>query len=154
MANDNKEEVEVINPSKRPPFVELKDGQIIVKTISVTMSRKHKCLMIFDLLLIGFVCGVFSYVAATQDNTIKHLVGIITVGAFLEVISIMKTITDFLNWKFTMNSVLQDICGWYVEDVRNIVSDLLNAGAKFAEEEVAKATGKEVQKEKEKENAS
>ena len=154
MAEEKKDEVETIDPSNRPPFIELKDNQIIVKTFNISMSRSHKWLMVFDLLLIGFVCGMFSYVAAKEGNTPAHLIGTVTVGIFLFISALMKTMTDFINWKFTMNSMLRDVGGWYMEDVRNIVSDLINAGARFADEEVARATGKEIKTEKEEEVAS
>ena len=118
------------------------------------MSRSHKMIMVFDLLIIGFVCGMFSYVAAQDGNTPAHLIGIVTVGIFLFIVALMKTITDFLNWKFTMNSMLRDLGGWYMEDVKNIVSGLISAGTRLAAEEVARATGKEIKTEKEEEVAS
>ena len=154
MAEEKKAEVETIDPSNRPPFIELKDNQIIVKTFNISMSRSHKWIMVFDLLLIGFVCGMFSYVAAKEGNTPAHLIGIVTVGILLFITALMKTMTDFLNWKFTMNRMLQELGGWYMEDVGNIVSGLISAGTKLAAEEVARATGKEIKTEKEEEVAS
>ena len=46
---------------------------------------------------------------------------------------------DFINWLYTMNEMNNNMGKRYVEDVRHIVVDLLNAGAKVAAEEVKKA---------------
>jgi hypothetical protein len=46
---------------------------------------------------------------------------------------------DFQNWLFTMNMMQAKMGDWYMDDVIGICQDFINAGAKFAAEEVKKA---------------
>ena len=156
--SEEKKEAEAVAPTtvatQREPLIELKDKKVNIKVLVLSMSTKFKWLLLFDMFVIAWIPSIFTYVFAVQASSTAHMVGVATIGALLLIVSVLKTFADLRNWVFTMNKYLMKLADWYVEDVKDIVTDLLNAGARFAEEEVAKATGKEVPKEKENEIAS
>lgn len=154
MLQEEIEHIEVASSNGRPTVVELKDHMVTVKTFHVSMSSKQKWTMVFNLVMLSLAPGSIIYSILTSDATANGKVCISVFGVSLYVLLFLKTINDFRNWKLTVNKFLNDVGAWYCEDVRAIVSDLLSAGAKFAEQEVAKAIGKEVPLKKEKEIAS
>ena len=140
MAEEEKEAVSQLQD--RPVCVELKDQQILVRTFNISMSRKHRWLMTLDLMLIGLISGMFTYNAVAVAETGFQKLAWGASAVFLTIFAIVKTITDFSNWYYEMNTMLNQVGQWYIEDMRDIVSDMLSAGIKFAEAEVKKATDK------------
>ena len=133
------EEPLTFSENGRPePLITLKDNKVNIKTFQLSMSRKHRIVLLMDLLTIAWVSGLT--VGMSMASTLSQHVWIIApIGALALLCAIGKTITDFQNWLFTMNAMQAKMGDWYMEDVIGICQDFINAGAKFAAEEVKKA---------------
>lgn len=133
------EETLTLFDNGRPePLITLKDNKVNIKTFQLSMSRKHRIVLFMDVLTIAWVSGLT--VGMSMASTLSQYVWIITpIGALALLCAIGKTITDFQNWLFTMNAMQAKMGDWYMEDVIGICQDFINAGAKFAAEEVKKA---------------
>jgi len=120
------------------PLITVKDNKVNVKTLQVSMSRRHRVVMFLDLWTIAWVSGLT--VGMSMATTLSHYVWIIAPIGFLVLLcAIGKTVVDFQNWIFTMNMMQAKMGDWYMDDVIGICQDFINAGAKFAAEEVKKA---------------
>lgn len=120
------------------PLITVKDNKVNVKTLQVSMSRRHRVVMFLDLWTIAWVAGLT--VGMSMATTLSHYVWIIAPIGFLVLLcAIGKTVVDFQNWLFTMNMMQAKMGEWYMDDVVGICQDFINAGAKFAAEEVKKA---------------
>ena len=120
------------------PLITVKDNKVNVKTLQVSMSRRHRVVMFLDLWTIAWVAGLT--VGMSMATTLSHYVWIIAPIGFLVLLcAIGKTVVDFQNWLFTMNMMQAKMGDWYMDDVVGICQDFINAGAKFAAEEVKKA---------------
>ena len=135
-----KKEAETITFTQdhRPCVVEIADGRCNVKTFQLSMSRRHRMVMLVDLFTIGFIPAMTVW-STTQFNTPDGIFISLLIGAIALVCGIGKTICDFANWLFTMNKMQENIGEWYVEDITNICKDFRRAGCKVAAEEVEKA---------------
>ena len=120
--------LKIINGS-REPVVELKNGHCTVKTVQLSMSKKHMFALIIDLLLIGimpiFCLGCSLFVESKASKVLAMVC-----ATLLSVIWILNTIIDFRNWFYTKNKQLEKMGEWCLEDCANIINDLLNAGSK------------------------
>ena len=120
------------------PLITVKDNKVHVKTLQVSMSRRHRVVMFLDLWTIAWVAGLT--VGMSMATTLSHYVWIIAPIGFLVLLcAIGKTVVDFQNWLFTMNMMQEKMGDRYMDDVVGICQDFINAGAKFAAEEVKKA---------------
>jgi len=120
------------------PLITVKDNKVNVKTLQISMSRRHRVVMFLDLWTIAWVAGLT--VGMSMATTLSHYVWIISPIGFLVLLcAIGKTVVDFQNWLFTMNMMLLKMGDRYMDDVVEICQDFINAGAKFAAEEVKKA---------------
>ena len=137
--NTAEEETLISSENGRPePLITLKDDKVNIKTLQLSMSRKHRIVLFMDVLTIAWVSGLT--VGMSMASTLSQYVWIIApIGALTLLCAIGKTITDFQNWLFTMNAMQAKMGDWYMEDVIGICQDFINAGAKFAAEEVKKA---------------
>ena len=100
--NYTKEEgtIDITNGS-RPPVIELKGGQVNVKTLKLSISRKHRWVLLIDLLTIFWV-GIVSTLLFCIDNlTPIKLMVISFFGLLMLFASVGKTIFDFVNWVYT-----------------------------------------------------
>ena len=119
------------------PLITVKDNKVNVKTLQVSMSRRHRVVMFLDLWTIAWVAGLT--VGMSMATTLSHYVWIIAPIGFLALLcAIGKTVVDFQNWLFTMNVMQAKMGNWYMDDVVGICQDFINAGVKFAAEEVKK----------------
>ena len=120
------------------PLITVKDNKVNVKTLQVSMSRRHRVVMFLDLWTIAWVSGLT--VGMSMATRLSHYVWIIApIGFIVLLCAIGKTVVDFQNWLFTMNMMQAKMGDWYMDDVIGICQDFINAGAKFAAEEVKKA---------------
>lgn len=120
------------------PLITVKDNKVNVKTLQMSMSRRHRVVMFLDLWTIAWVAGLT--VGMSMATTLSHYVWIIAPIGFLVLLcAIGKAVVDFQNWLFTMNMMLLKMGDRYMDDVVGICQDFINAGAKFAAEEVKKA---------------
>ena len=118
-------------------LITVKDNKVNVKTLQVSMSRRHRVVMFLDLWTIAWVAGLT--VGMSMETTLSHYVWIIAPIGFLVLLcAIGKTVVDFQNWLFTMNMMQAKMGDRYMDDVVGICQDFINAGAKFAAEEVKK----------------
>lgn len=119
------------------PLITVKDNKVNVKTLQVSMSRRHRVVMVLDLWTIAWVAGLT--VGMSMATTLSHYVWIIAPIGFLVLLcAIGKTVVDFQNWLFTMNMMQAKMGDWYMDDVVGICQDFISAGVKFAAEEVEK----------------
>ena len=119
------------------PLITVKDNKVNVKTLQVSMSRRHRVVMFLDLWTIAWVSGLT--VGMSMATTLSHYVWIIAPIGFLVLLcAIGKTVVDFQNWLFTMNMMQAKMGDWYMDDVVGICQDFISAGVKFAAEEVKK----------------
>lgn len=122
------------------PLITIEDNRVNVKTLKLSMSRKHRFVMFSDLWTIAWVAGLT--VGMSMASNLSNYVWIIAPFGFLILlIAIGKTIGDFQNWLFTMNAMQVKMGEWYMDDVIGIVQGFITAGTKFAAEEVKKAIG-------------
>ena len=120
------------------PLITVKDNKVNVKTLQVSMSRRHRVVMFLDLWTIAWVSGLT--VGMSMATILSHYVWIIApIGFIVLLCAIGKTVVDFQNGLFTMNMMQAKMGDWYMDDVIGICQDFINAGAKFAAEEVKKA---------------
>lgn len=131
--------VEVIDTANRPPMIEVKDGKVNVKTQLITISRKHRFLMLFDLVTISWVSAIFVLIATLNNLSWIGILGMCILGGLMWICALGKTICDFRNWMFTMQMMNERMGDWYCEDVINICNSFISAGVKVAAEEVEKA---------------
>ena len=125
--------------SGRPePLISLEDEKVNIKVFKITMSRKHRIVMVLDLWTIAWVSGIAVYMSMVEEF-VKYRFAIIPIGIIVILCAIGKTITDFQNWLFTMNAMQAQMGDWYMDDVVGICQDLITAGTKVAAEEVSKA---------------
>ena len=138
--NYTKEEGTIaITNGSRPPVIELKGGQVNVKTLKLSISRKHRWMLLIDLLTIFWV-GIVSTLLFCIDNlTPIKLMVISFFGLLMLFASVGKTIFDLVNWVYTMQKFNERMGEWYCEDVANICNDLITAGVKVAAEEMDKS---------------
>ena len=133
-----KETLTFLENGRPEPLITLKDDKVYIKTFQLSMSRKHRIVLFMDVLTIAWASGLT--VGMSMASTLVQYVWIIApIGALALFCAIGKTITDFQNWLFTMNAMQAKMGDWYMEDVIGICQDFINAGAKFAAEEVKKA---------------
>lgn len=132
------QKVEIPANGRPRPLIYIKDRQVVVETLKLSMSRKHRFVMFLDLWTIAWVSAI-TIGMSMSDSLSSYFWMIMPVGCLCTLISVCKTMIDFINWLYTMNEMNNNMGKWYVEDVRHIVVDLLNAGAKVAAEEVKKA---------------
>lgn len=122
------------------PLITIKDNQVNVKVLKLSMSRKHRFLMYIDLWTIAWVAGLT--IGMSMESDLSNYVWIIApIGFLLLLMAIGKTIGDFQNWLFKMNAMQEKMGEWYMDDVIGIVQDFITAGTKFAAEEVKRAIG-------------
>ena len=120
------------------PLITIKDNKVNVKTFKVSMSRRHRIVMFIDIWTVAWTSGLA--VALSMSSALTQYIWIIApIGALLILCSIGKTIVDFQNWLFTMNAMQAKMGDWDMDDIIGICQDFINAGAKFAAEEVKKA---------------
>ena len=120
------------------PLITVKDNKVNVKTLQVSMSRRHRVVMFVDLWTIAWVAGLT--VGMSMATTLSHYVWIIAPIGFLVLLcAIGKTVVDFQDWLFTMNAMQAQMGEWYMEDIIGICQDFIKAGTKLAVEEVEKA---------------
>lgn len=122
------------------PLITVKDNRVNIKTLKLSMSRKHRCMMFIDLWTIAWAAGLTVAMSMTSFSA-KYVWIIAPIGFLTLLCSIGKTVVDFQNWLFTMNAMQAKMGGWYMDDVIGIVQDFINAGTKFTAEEVKKAIG-------------
>lgn len=121
-------------------LITIKENRVNVKVLKLSMSRKHRFVMFIDLWTIAWVAGLT--VGMSMESNLSNYVWIIApIGFLFLLMAIGKTIGDFQNWLFTMNAMQEKMGVWYMDDVIGIVHDFINAGTKFAAEEVKKAIG-------------
>lgn len=130
---------ESINTANRPPMIELKDRLVNVKTHRITMSRKHWLLMLFDLVTLSWVSGIFVLLVTISNMSLMGILAMSALGTLMWICALGKTICDFRNWMFTMQVMNERMGEWYCEDVVNICNSFLTAGVRVAAEEAAKA---------------
>ena len=132
---------------KRPPLIRLEDGKVNVTTMKFSMSRKHRFVMFIDLWTIAWVSALTVYLSHQSfvEGWKWHVV--VLGGMILTVVSVLKTVTDFANWLFTMNKMQEKMGDWYMDDVVGICQDFISAGVKFAAEEVKKVVGENTETE-------
>ena len=132
---------------KRPPLIRLEDGKVNVTTMKFSMSRKHRFVMFIDLWTIAWVSALTVYLSHQSfvEGWKWHVV--VHGGMILTVVSVLKTVTDFANWLFTMNKMQEKMGDWYMDDVVGICQDFISAGVKFAAEEVKKVVGENTETE-------
>ena len=136
----NTEDIEVVidGEKMRRPLIELKDNQVNVYTLKITMSRRFRIVFFIDLWAIVFVAGLSVYMTMVAELS-KYIWVIAPIGFLVVLCAIGKTIVDLQNWVFTMNAMQKKMGEWYMDDVIGICQDLINAGTKLAVEEVKKA---------------
>ena len=143
-----------VSEAERPTLIRLEDGKVNVSVLKLSMSKKHRVVMTIDLWLIAWVSAMTSYMAMLESLAPYRWI-VVTIGCFSVMLAIGKTITDMMNWIFTMNVMLEQMGDWYIDDVVGICQDFIGAGVKFAAEEVKKATnGKSETETKDGEGAS
>lgn len=120
--------LKIIN-GKREPVVELKNGHCTVKTVQLSMSKKHKFALIIDLLLIG-IMPIFCLGCALFVESKASKVLAIVFATLLSALWIFNAIIDFRNWFYTKEKHLEKVGEWYLEDFAKIFNDLINAGSK------------------------
>ena len=135
----SEDSVIVFGEDSRPePLITIKDNHVNVKTLKVSMSRKHRIIMFLDIWIVALVSGIT--VGMSMSNTLSQYVWIIsTIGLFVLLFFIGKIVVDFQNWIFTMNAMQAQMGEWYMEDIIGICQDFIKAGTKLAVEEVEKA---------------
>ena len=138
---EKSESIFVATQHSRPCVVEITNGQCNVKTFELSMSKRHRIVMLINLSAIGFVPAMTVW-CATQINTPTGIAASLAFGIAALVCGIGKTICDFSNWLFTMNKMQEKVGEWYLEDITNICNDFIKAGCKVAAEEVAKVLEK------------
>lgn len=135
----SEDSVIVFGDDSRPePLITIEDHHVNVKTLKVSMSRKHRIIMFLDILTVALVSGIT--VGMSMSNTLSQYVWIIApIGLFVLLFFIGKIVVDFQNWIFTMNAMQAKMGEWYMEDIIGICQDFIKAGTKLAVEEVEKA---------------
>ena len=143
----SEDSVIVFGDDSRPePLITIEDNYVNVKTLKVSMSRRHRVVMFVDLWTIAWVSGLT--VGMSMATTLSHYVWIIAPIGFLVLLcAIGKTVVDFQNWLFTMNMMQAKMGDWYMDDVVGICQDFISAGVKFAAEEVKKVVGENTETE-------
>lgn len=127
-----------VSEAERPTLIRLEDGKVNVSVLKLSMSKKHRVVMTIDLWLIAWVSAMTSYMAMLESLAPYRWI-VVTIGCLSVMLAIGKTITDMMNWIFTMNVMLEQMGDWYIDDVVGICQDFIGAGVKFAAEEVKKA---------------
>lgn len=136
--NVDAQKLEIPANGRPRPLIYIKDRKVIVETLKLSMSRKHRFVMFLDLWTIVLVSAITIGMSMAESLS-EYFWVIMPIGCLCTLISVCKTMIDFYNWLYTMNKMNSKMGNWYVDDVRHIVVDLLNAGAKVAAEEVKKA---------------
>ena len=146
MADDYKKEtrVETIDVNNRPCMIELKDKRVNIRTHRLSISRKHKLVMLIDLFTLSWVSGIFVLLITLNNLSWLGIFAMGCLGLLMWTCALGKTICDFRDWMFTMQSQIDKIGDWSCDDVVNICNDLIRAGIKYAQEEVEKAKKGEV----------
>lgn len=113
------------------PLITIKDNHVNVKTFKVAMSRRHRIIMFMDIWTIAWVAGLGVYMSMVSQLS-QYVWIIAPIGVLVLLCAIGKTIVDFQNWLFTMNSLQAQMGEWYLEDIVGICQDFINAGANVA----------------------
>lgn len=138
---DKRAETLTFTQDHQPCVVEIANGRCNVKTFQLSMSRRHRMVMLVDLFTIGFIPAMTVW-CATQFNSPNGIFISMLIGAIALVCGIGKTICDFANWLFSMNKMQEKIGEWYVEDITNIYNNIVKADCKVAAVEVSKVKEK------------
>ena len=141
---DNEQKLEIsreystidLGSERRPVVVSLKDRKVNVSSLKITMSRKHKTIMLLDLYTLSFVSAISVYLLMIKSWSIPALIVIGSVCFASWICALGKTICDFSSWLFTMNIMNDNMARWAIEDVIGICQDLTTAGIKVAIESV------------------
>ncbi|MBO6031800.1 MAG: hypothetical protein J6Q22_10130 [Prevotella sp.] len=128
------------------PLIRLENQRVNVSVLKISMSRKHRLLMLLDLFNIAWLSGVGVWMCMTEKLA-QHVWIIAPIGFLVIICAIGMAIVDFLNWLFTMNKMQTMMGEWYMDDVIGICQDFINAGAKIAADEVTNAVGKKAETE-------
>lgn len=121
---------------RRPEIVSIKDRKVNFKSLLITMSIRHRVVMILDLIGLSVISCITTYFVACEfKGYYDALIGG-AVGVTFWIVVLCKTITDFRDWLFTMNSMNEQMASWALEDVIGICQDFISAGVKLAAEEV------------------
>ena len=128
--------------SSRPVIVSLKDRQVFVNTLKITMSFKFIVGMWCSLISIAGISAITAYLVTSKVLPFSFwIVG--GVGVLYTIFLMCICMVNLRNWVFTMNEYNQKFGEWAMEDVVGICQDLISAGVVFAENEVKKAKGEE-----------
>ena len=124
----------------RAPLISIKDRKVTIKTFQVSMSRYHRFVMLADLFTISWVTGITVFMSM-DENLSRYAWIVCSIGFLVLIFAVGKTIVDFRNWMYTMNSMLAQIGEFYLKDIAGICQDFAIAGAKVAADEIEKADG-------------
>lgn len=125
----------------RQPMVELREGRLNMTLPRLSMSRRLKMLLLFDLALIAVTAGATGLIASLLPaQNWGECITTTLIGGCLVAISIVQTISDFRNWYYTTQRFLDQVGKWQSDDIVLICNSLLSAGVKVVEQEVEKRT--------------